>query len=205
MYKPNIPKWFAVVVRLAFVAFMLLTSIYCVLAYLPDTYFAFVQAPFQWWLPLFVRFHPYLYAVLFSLLTFALWTEQRRGLSRRFALEFIFFHAAVAVFFFVVRPFALIGNNSISYLWGLVLLAPIVWLGLTDYVTSWRAHFCEASLPQSPLPIAASWIAGMAVGLLYPGLAFLRYAASGRAVHLQPTDLLRGCGRCWRTSCLRCS
>ena len=77
------------VVRLAFVAFMLLTSIYCVLAYLPDTYFAFVQAPFQWWLPLFVRFHPYLYTVLFSLLTFALWTEQRRGLSRRFVLEFI--------------------------------------------------------------------------------------------------------------------
>ena len=52
--------WYSIAARALFGMFALLTSIYCLLAYIPDLYFAFIQAPFQTWLVIFIAWHPYI-------------------------------------------------------------------------------------------------------------------------------------------------
>jgi len=47
---------FFVLSRFAFGAFLLVTSAYCVLMYIPFTYFGFIQHPLLAWLPVFVGF-----------------------------------------------------------------------------------------------------------------------------------------------------
>ena len=63
-YNLSFAKWTGLLVRVGFAALLLLTSFYCLLAYIPDTYFAFIQAPFQAWLPAFIRFHPLFFGLL---------------------------------------------------------------------------------------------------------------------------------------------
>ena len=63
-YNLSFAKWTGLLVRIGFAALLLLTSFYCLLAYIPDTYFAFIQAPFQAWLPAFIRFHPLFFGLL---------------------------------------------------------------------------------------------------------------------------------------------
>src|ERR1700745_3666222 len=77
--KYDSPAWFGISARLLFAALALLTSIYCLLAYIPDTYFAFIQAPFQPWLVALIRFHPYWYFIAFVLLSVSLIGDYRGG------------------------------------------------------------------------------------------------------------------------------
>jgi hypothetical protein len=47
--------------RLMYALLGLITSVYCMLAYLPDMYVSFIQAPLNPWVPVFIRLHPYIY------------------------------------------------------------------------------------------------------------------------------------------------
>ncbi|HZD95375.1 MAG TPA: hypothetical protein VE133_14030, partial [Candidatus Sulfotelmatobacter sp.] len=52
--------------RASFAGTLLFSSIYCLLAYIPSTYYAFIQAPFLSWMPLFARIQPYLFIITFG-------------------------------------------------------------------------------------------------------------------------------------------
>ena len=56
--------WLAVSIRLAFGAFVVLTSLYCILAYVPFTYYQFLQFDHIASLTLFVKVHHLLFALL---------------------------------------------------------------------------------------------------------------------------------------------
>src|SRR6266480_2179667 len=58
---PGLRRSLFVVPRLCFCAFMLVTSAYCLLAYIPFTYQWVISFNLVGWLPGFVKFHPYLY------------------------------------------------------------------------------------------------------------------------------------------------
>src|SRR5437870_13013668 len=76
-------KWTGLLVRIGFAALLLLTSFYCLLAYIPDTYFAFIQAPFQAWLPAFIRFHPLLFGLLAVACSWPVLRDRPAGKTRR--------------------------------------------------------------------------------------------------------------------------
>src|SRR5919108_6666409 len=134
--QSRVRVWFYVFTRVAFTALLLLTSIYCLLAYLPDFYYAFIQASFQPWLRWLIRFHPYVYTVTLALLGFSFVLEKRTGEDERLARIFLLAQGGFAVYFFLARPFSSIGNNSLSYIWSLVLLLLVLVLGLVDSVAS---------------------------------------------------------------------
>ena len=167
-----------------------LTSLYCLLAYIPDTYFAFIQAPFQPWVVALIHFHPYLYLCAFLLLSLSMLSEYTTGGARRMVLEFVAFHAALAIFFFVKQPFSHVGNNSLSFLWSLAALFPLLWIGMLDRVAQWEPQAGQE--PDSPrqIPFVVALLAGAAIGLLYPAGAWLRYLLAGKPPQLGADDFL---------------
>jgi len=196
--------------RLMYALLGLITSVYCMLAYLPDMYVSFIQAPLNPWVPVFIRLHPYIYGVLLLFLGITVLAEGRTGRERRMVLEFLVAQAAVAVFFLWKRPFSNLGNNSLSFLWSLAVLFPIFWLGVLDHYgesespgrgrSNVESSNVESSNQESsnqessnqvshvPFPIALQ--AGLAIGLLLPGMLWLSYVFAGRGWDLNRIDLL---------------
>jgi arylsulfatase A-like enzyme len=191
---------FGIAARLIYALLGLITSVYCMLAYLPDIYVSFIQAPLNPWLPVFIRLHSYIYGVVSLFLGIALVAERRTGRQRRMVLEFVVVQAAVVAFFLWKRPFSSLGNNSLSLLWSLAILFPIFWLGILD-------HYAESESPQveslnvepsnvepsnqeSHLPIPIALQAGLTIGILLPGMLWLSYIVAGRGGALNGTGLL---------------
>ena len=54
-------SWAATFLKLIWGIFLVLTSIYCLLAFLPYTYFALIKAPAYSWMPWFAHHHRPLY------------------------------------------------------------------------------------------------------------------------------------------------
>lgn len=54
-------KWTDGILKLAWGAFLALTSLYCLLAFLPYTYYALIKSPAYSWMPFFVRHHALLF------------------------------------------------------------------------------------------------------------------------------------------------
>ena len=180
------PGWFPIAARAFFGIFALLTSIYCLLAYIPDLYFAFIQAPFQPWLVMFIAWHPYIYGVALGALGAGL-LRTYSGVTRRIAIELLAAHALLGIYFLVYRPFSHVRSDALSYLWSLALLFPLLWIGILDYCEqSERGGVPSTKLVQ--IPISAALVSGLAVALFDPASAWLRSQMAGRAFPLQPID-----------------
>ena len=54
-------SWTATFLKLIWGAYLVLTSIYCLLAFLPYTYFALIKSPAYAWMPWFAHHHGLLY------------------------------------------------------------------------------------------------------------------------------------------------
>jgi hypothetical protein len=175
--------------RLMYAMLGLITSAYCMLAYLPDMYVSFIQAPLNPWLPVFIRLHPYLYGVLSLFLGIAVFAERRTGRERRMVVEFVVVQAALAVFFLWKRPFSNLGNNSVSFLWSLAVLFPILWLGILDHYAESKSQRVEPS-QESHLPFLIALQAGLAIGILLPGMLWLSYFLAGRGFALNEVGLV---------------
>ena len=184
----TVPRWFAVAARVCFAALMLLTSVYCLLAYIPDTYFAFIQAPFQPWVVELIRLHAYIYCALLAALSGALLAEYRFGRARRMAIEFIAFQAAVAVYFLMKRPFSHLTNSSMSFVWAVATLSPLIWIGLIDHAAQREKHPEQQWNEFRQVRLGVGLLAAFGIGVLYPGSAWLRTEMAGRSVSLESAD-----------------
>src|SRR5437763_15281428 len=60
-YRDHLRIWTSSLLKLAWGAYLLLTSPYCLLAFLPYTYFALIKAPAYPWMPWFAQHHTLLY------------------------------------------------------------------------------------------------------------------------------------------------
>src|SRR5689334_4512192 len=83
--------WF-IATRTAFAAFLVTTSAYCLLLYIPFTYFGFIHNPLLSWLPVFVRIHPWLYAVLLAAVLTTLRPDLSAPKTRKSAWAFLLFN-----------------------------------------------------------------------------------------------------------------
>jgi len=180
--------WFALLSRVWFALFCLLTSIYCLLAYIPDTYFAFIQAPFQFWIIEFIHLHAYLFCGALAALSFALWKQYGKSSARRITLEFLVFHTAVAIFLLVEHPISHVANNSLSFIWSVAFLFPVIWLGIVDEIAEEPIQSAQAFRLEIPLHVGL--FAGLCMGFISPASAWLRNTLAGRQFPLDPDDFL---------------
>jgi sulfatase-like protein len=182
----RLPAWhFAA--RIGFGVLVLISSLYAVLAYMPDTYFAFIQAPFQQWLPTLMRLQPALFLGLVSLLGISLWDLRATAQDARVSVVFIITNLTMVVWMVATAPFSHLLNDSRSFILALVILFPLLWLALADLRREWKT----APWNQPGAGTLRLWPAvalGLWVGILVPGTAYLRFAFNGQPPVLETND-----------------
>ena len=177
---------FGLIARCLFALLLVFTSFYCVLAYIPDTYHAFIQAPFMAWIPMVIRFQSFLYALLVTAVSISLWMERSSdSVSRRLVLEFIIAAALVSIYLMIARPYSHLQNDSHSFVLALATIFPILWIGILDCRVYWRKR--DWTVEASPrFSIALLFSSALAVAIVYPAAAYLRFWSAGTP--LPPID-----------------
>jgi arylsulfatase A-like enzyme len=125
--------WLNTLLRLIVGTYFVLTSLYCLLAFLPYTYFFLIKAPAYAWMPWFVRHQALLYWIAAAAATLANWRV--RDSSQKKDLKFFAGLGLLAVvgIFLAVHPFLrTLEDNRATYWWSLASLLPLI------AVTLWK-------------------------------------------------------------------
>lgn len=111
-------KWFAAILKVFFGAYFALTSLYCLLAFLPYTYYSLIKSPAYAWMPWFARHHD----LLFWVAVFAA-AAAFRPLKKSAAYFACFGVLGCLGIFLAVRPFlAVVESNRSAYFGSLMAL-----------------------------------------------------------------------------------
>jgi len=129
---------FVLITRLALGCFLLLTSAYCLLVWVPFAYFGFIRNPLVNWLPVFVRWNGPIYAVLVVAVAATLVPDLRRNESRRAAIGFLALNGIAAVYFCAAGSLLQVEPDIKAYAWSMLSLFPLAWLAALDL--SHRGH-----------------------------------------------------------------
>jgi hypothetical protein len=176
--------------RLMFVIFFLMTSSYCLLAYVPFTYQWVINCTLVKWLPVFVTLHPYLYCVVVALVGLTLIPDLRDSGTRRLAIGFIGCHVIAGASLLVHPLLSSLANNDRSYYWSLISLIPLLWLALIDHTATNRDRKWSQSR-DGHITISTVLMAAGYVSLLYAGSIYLRFGWTG-GVPLRLSELVVG-------------
>jgi hypothetical protein len=170
---------FGLIARCLFALLLVFTSFYSVLAYIPDTYHAFIQAPFMVWVPTLIGFQPFLYTLLVTGVSISLWMERSSDrLSRRLVLEFIAAAVLVSIYLMIARPYSSLHNDSRSFVLALATIFPLLWIGILDCRAYWhRRDWTATGSPRFGTALLFS--SALAVAIVYPAAAYLRYWSAG--------------------------
>ena len=148
--------WLRTCVKALSAAYFLLTSLYCLLAYLPYTYYAVIKAPPNAWVPWFATHHAHIYWALLLCGIGAYWPQKR---TSKFL---IFFGASTAGgILLAFHPFLPeLQSNSSAYAWSIVSLVPVILMALSQVIVDWPrgSYTSQSSLTYVPAVVAASAI-----------------------------------------------
>ncbi len=142
--------------------YLVLTSIYCLLAFLPYTYFALIKAPAYTWMPWFALHHRSLY----WLFLLALAAASRIG--RKTRIDLVLFGAlGLGGIYVAARPFMpMLQNNWASYRWSLIFLLPLMMTSAWELQRYWPAAEEEHN-DISLLEYSSGMMVAAAVTLIY--------------------------------------
>ena len=132
--------WINTLLRLSAGAYLVLTSLYCLLAFLPYTYFFLIKAPAYAWMPWFARHQAALYWLSAAALLSAGWNLRQSWKSRDWR-----FIAGIAGFaslgiYLTLHPFLpALQNSRAAYWWSLAALLPLAIASL------WRRSESDSS------------------------------------------------------------
>ena len=149
--------WLRTCVKALSAAYFLLTSLYCLLAYLPYTYYAVIKAPPNAWIPWFATHHAQIYWVLLLCALGAYWPQK---ITSKFL---IFFGASVlGGILLALNPFLpKLQSNSSTYAWSIASLVPVILMGLFQVIIDWprsSSNGSQSSLTYFPVVVAASTV-----------------------------------------------
>jgi arylsulfatase A-like enzyme len=182
-----------VVSRLSFCLFMLITSAYCLLAYIPFTYKWVISFDLVGWLPSFVKFHAYLFWLVLAMVAASLIPELKRRDTRRLAAGFLLFHLMLGIGLLVSPVLSGIQNNGISFIWSIAWLFPILWLGAIDYISGAAKIEWAAAADQDSQMLVAASLTPIFLTLLYAWSFYVR-SASDTDKHLRLSEQVLSVG-----------
>ena len=175
--------WTAAFLKLIWGTYLILTSIYCLLAFLPYTYFALIKAPAYTWMPWFAHNHKVLYWLA---LLAALGAHKGRKKTRTDAL--LFGALTLGGIYLTWRPFMpSLQNNWAAYRWSLIFLLPLILTATWELRRCWPAAEDEHN-DISLLEYSSGISVAVAVALLY-------VAGSAVHAHAEKQPLTFGVGR----------
>jgi hypothetical protein len=188
----HLRKWLDAVLKLLWGAYLALTSLYCLLAFLPYTYYALIKAPAYSWVPFFVAHHALLFWLVSLGAAYAFRSRRSRG-----GYFLAFGMVACVGLFLTLKPFlvSLLSNRTaywggIAALWLMVVVVALCGLRSTEKGAG-GAVSGEATKPAQNLHF--SYIVGIlvavGVALVSRAGAHIRYYADARTWQWQITDL----------------
>jgi len=157
--------------RLAFGAFLLLTSVYCLLVSVPFSYFGFIRNPLVSWLPLFVQLHGLIYGILLGAVAITLIPDLRRTETRRAAVGFLALNGSVFVYIWREGALAGLQPDLSGYLWSMLSLFPLVWLAALDLSAKKNLLFEENG---DGIDLAKTTLAAVSISIVFAATSALR-------------------------------
>lgn len=162
----------------------MLTSLYCLLSYLPYTYYAVIKAPPDAWIPWFVTHHVQIYWLLLLCTAGAYWSEKR---TRQFS---IFYGAFIlGGILLALHPFLFqLKSDFSAYAWCIASLIPLGFMALFQVIADWP-H--DSGRPQSWVSYFPVVLAASTVCLITALGTRLKYHQAGQSlnVHLKDFEL----------------
>ena len=170
------------VARGIFTGFCLVTSVYCMLAFLPFTYQQVIESKLFGWTGGFATLHPWLFWVAFICGAWTLDDEFRPGM--RLAVVGFLVAGVVSGIVLVVSPLlAGITNEFRSLIWSAVWLLPLWWVALIDlFGAGRRLAWRGATEGTDGRVFWAALATAVAVTIVYAGTFALRSATSSGAI-----------------------
>src|SRR5690242_1097348 len=105
--------------------YLLLTSLYCLLAFLPYTYFALIKAPAYAWMPQFAHHQSFVYWLALAGVAAINWERKHR-------IRIVTLLAACGVYL-TFHPFLpSLQNKWPAYMWSLIALVPLCMIALWE-------------------------------------------------------------------------
>jgi hypothetical protein len=177
-----------------------LTSIYCLLAFLPYTFFFLIQAPRYSWMPWFVRHPAALYSVAASAAVAANWPLREAWAKREHRFLIGAGRLLAAGVYLSLHPFLRgLEDNRTAHSWSLASFVPLI------AFTLWRQvgdRPVEQNGPENGQPgYSEGLLFAAAVSVIYmAGSRMGLYSETGPWRFIGPTQSSR-CGALSRISC----
>lgn len=154
--------WFNTLLRIAGATYFVVTSLYCLLAFLPYTFAAFIKTPPYAWMPWLAHHQALLYWLAIAAMG-SDWPLLSRISKRSFAGIGLLAAGGVYV---TARPFlAGLQSNNSAYVWSLIALLPV--LGFSLWQLS--SHRDEPAKNESfeGIGVSAGLLAALAISIIY--------------------------------------
>lgn len=163
-----------VAARLVLAVFAVLSSAYCLLAYVPFTYQWVISFNLIGWLPAFVRFHPLLFWLVFGLNAASLTADLKREKTKKLVGWFWIASAAAGVGILIHPPLASLQNDGMSFIWSVLWLFPLIWVGTIDGLAGSEKVIWKRVVDRDRRTLLAACITATFVPVLYWILFFVR-------------------------------
>jgi len=139
---------------------MLSTSLYCLLAFFPYTYYALIKSPAYAWMPWFAHQHAYLYWLALFSLAAAYYKTKKWTLYA----VLVFAPLTIAGIFITAKPFLVnLQSDVTAYGWSVAALAAILVVAVIDVVTH---RFQEHGVAQVSLTYLPAVLSVVTVAIL---------------------------------------
>jgi arylsulfatase A-like enzyme len=168
-------KGLFIAARISFILFMLATSVYCLLAYIPFSYFHFLKFNHISWLTAFVKYHPYLYCLAAGFVSSTVIVDLHRQKTRNLARFFLLFLILIGIALLSFQVLANLQNHVSSFLYSLFSLLPLLWLALIDWLGNEdKIEWSSVAHEEDRHIFRTSLFAALFISLLYAGIFYLR-------------------------------
>jgi len=126
--------WLSTLSKAGWGIYLILTSIYCLLAFLPYTYVALIKEPPYPWMPWFASHHAILYLLALAGIAVTPRSSEWKG-----SFPVLLGLLTLAGVGLLVRPFMpTLQDNQTAYWWSVIALVPLMLLAGADLWKNWR-------------------------------------------------------------------
>jgi Sulfatase len=164
--------WLNTALKVVSGTYFVLTSLYCLLAFLPYTFCAFIKTPPYAWMPWLAHHQAAMYWTAIAAALISSWPLANLSKDKRSIFGIVLLTAAGV--YITLRPFLpVLENNNAACYWSLTALLPLIAISVWQYATAVREE------PRERADIGAS-LFGFSVGLQVAVMVSLIYMAGAR-------------------------
>jgi arylsulfatase A-like enzyme len=177
--------WVNTVLRVVSGTYFVLTSLYCLLAFLPYTFCAFIKTPPYAWMPWLAHHQAALYWASIGAALFSGWPVRDWRKDKRSQVLIGLLLACGA--YISLRPFLPgLQNNNAAYYWSLTALLPVI--AISVWQTSSAGGQCDSSDSAAPFGFSAGVLVALVVSLIYTVGARVRLYTDSRSLGMHWQD-----------------